>query len=259
MELSLLDRTVVFVNRPQTVFEDHGTYGVLRTPAGPSYYSGNLLILGEPLVPARLAEWAAVFHDAFDGSEVRHFRLEWTGPPPTTEERAAYAAAGYEVTTIRCMTTQAAAPVERLNPALEIRPLREADQGRLKRFLLDTNPDWSAPFMDFMTASIFLRQQVLEGGWWLGWLDGRIAGSMGLFFDGPLGRFQAVDTHPAFRRRGVARTMVAHLTRHGFDRPQTEQLVIVADRDYFAVRLYEQCGYRTLHPQYELFKPPPAE
>jgi len=257
VELSLLSRTDLFVMRPETVFEDHGTYGVRRTPTAPSYYSGNLLLLGEPLVPARLETWAGVFHDAFRDSGVRHFRLEWTGPPPTAEERAAYQAAGYELTTILCMTAQAPVPVERLNPALEIRPLRDDDSGRLRRFLLDTNPDWGAPFMDFMVANILLRHRELEGGWWLGWLDGQVAGSMGLFFDGPLGRFQSVDTHPAFRRRGVARTMVAHLTQHGLARPQTERLVIAADQDYFAVRLYEQGGSRPLHAQYELFKPPP--
>lgn len=245
--------------RPETHFEDRGAYGVLRTPSAPSYYSGNLLLLAEPLVPAQVDTWAAVFHDTFRDSGVRHVRLEWTGPEPTAADRAAYQAAGYELTTILCLTAEAPVPVERLNPALEIRPLRDEDSGRLKRFLLDAQPDWGAAFLDYMTANILLRHRELEGNWWLGWLDGRVAGSMGLFFDGPLGRFQSVDTHPAFRRRGVARTMVAHLTQHGFARPQTERLVIAADQDYFAVRLYEQCGYRTLHPQYELFKPTPDE
>jgi ribosomal protein S18 acetylase RimI-like enzyme len=257
VDLSLLNRTAVFVMRPETLFEDHGAYGVLRTPTAPSYYSGNVLLLDEPLAPARLESWVGIFSDTFRDSGVRHIRLEWTGPEPTAAEQATYQAAGYELTTILCMTAQAPTPVERLNPALEIRPLRDEDSGRLKRFLLDTQADWGAAFMDFMVGNILLRHRELEGNWWLGWLDGQVAGSMGLFFDGPLGRFQSVDTHPAFRRRGVARTMVAHLTQHGFARPQTERLVIVADQDYFAVRLYEQCGYRTLHRQYELFKPPP--
>jgi GNAT superfamily N-acetyltransferase len=145
---------------------------------------------------------------------------------------------------------------ERRTPGLKIQPLRAEDKGNFKRFLLDCQSDWSAPFLDFMVDHIYLRHRELEGGWWLGWLDGRIAGSMGLFFSGPLGRYQSVDTHPAFRRRGVARTMVTHLAEHGFARPQTERLVIAADRDYFAAQLYEQCGFHTVHTQYELNKAP---
>jgi ribosomal protein S18 acetylase RimI-like enzyme len=123
--------------------------------------------------------------------------------------------------------------------------------------LLDCYPDWGAAFIDFVIDDIYLRLRTLEGGWWLGWLQGRIAGSMGLFFNGPLGRYQTVATHPAFRRQGVARTMVTELARLAFTRPATELLVIAADRDYFAAQLYESCGFRTAHTVFELFKPPP--
>jgi ribosomal protein S18 acetylase RimI-like enzyme len=107
-----------------------------------------------------------------------------------------------------------------------------------------------------VVEDIYLRLRTLAGGWWLGRLQGRIAGSMGLFFDGPLGRYQTVATHPAFRRRGVARTMVTELARRGFARPATELLVIAADRDYFATQLYQSCGFHTAHSVHELFKPP---
>ncbi len=254
MELNLLSRTDVFVMRPDTQYEDHETYGVLRTPSGPSYYSGNRLLLGEPLVPAHLDQWVGTFHETFPDPAVRHTRMDWAGPDPTLAERAAYKAAGYDLDTILCMGAEAPVADERRTPGLTIQPLRTEDEGLLKRFMLDCQANWSAPFLDFMVAHILQRHRELEGGWWLGWLDGRIAGSMGLFFSGPLGRYQSVDTHPAFRRRGVARSMVNHLAQIGFARPQTERLVIAADRDYFAAQLYEECGFQTVHTQYELNK-----
>lgn len=258
MELGLLHQTDVFTTRPQTIFADRGAYAVLRTPIMPSYYSGNRLLLAAPITADQLDHWTAVFAQEFAGSGVRHIRLEWAGPEPPPADQAAFAAAGYEQTVLLGLTRAAPPPVVDRQPvALIIEPVREADAGPLKRFLLDCYPDWGAAFIDFVIEDIYLRLRTLEGGWWLGRLQGRIAGSMGLFFDGPLGRYQTVATHPAFRRQGVARTMVTELARQGFARPATELLVIAADRDYFAAQLYESCGFRTTHTVYELFKPPP--
>jgi hypothetical protein len=55
LELSLLSQTDVFIMRPQTLFEDHGTYAVQRTPAGLSYYPNHRRLPGEPRLPT-LAE-----------------------------------------------------------------------------------------------------------------------------------------------------------------------------------------------------------
>lgn len=258
MELSLLSATDVFVMRPQTLFEDHGAYAVQRTPSEPTYYAGNRLLLGEPLGPAHLDAWAAVFAATFPDPAIRHVRLEWSGgPDPGPTARAAYTAAGYTLDTTLCMSTQTPPPPVPPTPGLEIQPLRAADAPQVRRFLRDCHGESGATFVDFLLADILLRCDTLEGGWWLGRLDGQIAGSMGLFFDGALGRFQAVDTHPAYRRRGVARTMLAQLIGHGLARPQTERLVIAADRDYFAAQFYEDCGFRTAHTHYELGKSPP--
>ena len=101
--------------------------------AAPSYYSGNLLLLEDALRPEQLDYWTGIFDATFRAGGVRHTRLEWTGPAPSAAEQAVYQAAGYDLTTIVCLTAQAAVPVPRRNPDLAIRPLREEDLGPLKR------------------------------------------------------------------------------------------------------------------------------
>jgi len=214
-------------------------------------------VIAAPVTPATLETWAATFAQEFAGAGVCHVRLEWTGPDPDPAERAAYAAAGYEFQTSLCMVLEPPPPVPApALAALEVRSFGPADQEAMRAFLHACHPDWGVGFMNFTVGNMRLRQGVVEGDWWLGLLDGQIAGSMGLYFDGALGRFQLVDTHPAYRRRGVARTLLQGLIRTGLARPATRRLVISADRDYFAADLYAACGFRTVHTQYELFKPP---
>ena len=52
----------------------------------------------------------------------------------------------------------------------------------------------------------------------------------GLYTDGNgVARFQAVDRHPDYRRRGLAGTLVHHAGAEGLTWPGVQTLVIVAD------------------------------
>ena len=70
---------------------------------------------------------------------------------------------------------------------------------------------------------------------------------MGLVTAGPaLARFQLVETHPDVRGRGLAGTLVHHVSRYGFDTLGAETLVMVADPEYLAIRLYRSVGFSRL-------------
>jgi ribosomal protein S18 acetylase RimI-like enzyme len=57
------------------------------------------------------------------------------------------------------------------------------------------------------------------------------------------GRYQAVETALAHRRRGIASRLVADVARHAAENYGAEQLVIVADVAYHALALYESLGF----------------
>jgi predicted GNAT family acetyltransferase len=67
---------------------------------------------------------------------------------------------------------------------------------------------------------------------------------MGLFRASPgLARFQTVKTHPDARGRGLAGTLVHEISRFGFADLGAETLVMVADPDYLAIRVYRSVGF----------------
>jgi RimJ/RimL family protein N-acetyltransferase len=64
-----------------------------------------------------------------------------------------------------------------------------------------------------------------------------------LLMSGTLGRFQHVETHPQWRRRGLCRALIHAVCAHGFEAMGLHSLVIVADPDDVAIGLYESVGF----------------
>jgi predicted GNAT family acetyltransferase len=104
------------------------------------------------------------------------------------------------------------------------------------------------------------QRAVTEGGhgqWFGAFLGDRLVSSMGLIRAGEgLARFQEVLTHPDARGRGLAGTLVHHVSRFGFDELGAETLVMVADPDYLAVRIYRSVGFEDTETQLAALAPP---
>jgi len=73
---------------------------------------------------------------------------------------------------------------------------------------------------------------------------------MGLYSDGHgLARFQSVDTHPEARGRGLAGTLVHYVSTYGLSTLHARTLVMVADPDYHAIRIYRSVGFENTETQ----------
>jgi ribosomal protein S18 acetylase RimI-like enzyme len=103
--------------------------------------------------------------------------------------------------------------------------------------------------------SEYRRLQGLGRGAWFGaFLGEKLVADCGLFFESNLGRFQSVGTHPDFRRLGICQTMVHVVARHGLDVWNLETLVIVAEDDQPAGRIYGSLGFRATEKQVSLYR-----
>jgi ribosomal protein S18 acetylase RimI-like enzyme len=91
-----------------------------------------------------------------------------------------------------------------------------------------------------------------KGDWFGAFVGDRLVADLGLFTDGTLGRYQSVETHPDFRRRGIAGTLVYKVGEHMMDKHGIGTLVIVAENDSDAARLYRTTGFEPVEPQWGL-------
>jgi predicted GNAT family acetyltransferase len=64
-----------------------------------------------------------------------------------------------------------------------------------------------------------------------------------------VGRFQAVGTHPDHRRQGICATLVYETARRALATGRAVTLVMVADPDYHAARIYESVGFAAAEQQ----------
>lgn len=275
MELRSLGlRTALIFHRFEGEVRNLGDALAVRTPSNPTFRWGNMLLYPGAPAPGDRAGWEARFVE--EVGDLSHRVFGWDVDPadptrrPSEEALASFLEAGYrlEPTEVLAATADDLRPPEHRHPTLEVRALDGASEWRaaielqvLNREVREGEEDYRRYREGRMDSYRRMRDAGL-GDWYGGFLDDRLVASMGLFFDGDLGRFQTVDSHPEVRRRGVAGTMVHALSRRGLERART--LVLHADPDGPAHRLYKRLGYRLreviggleLHPVRGPAKPP---
>jgi predicted GNAT family acetyltransferase len=113
-----------------------------------------------------------------------------------------------------------------------------------------------------VTAQAAAQRRLVDAGygaWWGAFEGDRLLASMGLFTASPgLARFQSVKTHPDARGRGLAGTLVHRVSRYGFEELGTRTLVMVADPEYLAIRIYRSVGFADTERQLQAERRPPS-
>lgn len=257
--------------------EEKPEYVVIRTPQNPGYRWGNFLIFREPPKVGDLERWKAIFAQKVGvPPRINHYAFTWDlteGNEDSPEGKQNFTSvvqgaieqfleAGFKLQVTTVMTAQSVNPPIKFNDDCRIRVFEgEADwQEWLELALAQDqaeNPDKQegVGYREFLEAKIVERQRMIDAAWgqWFGaYVNGRLASTMGLFVRNGLGRFQSVDTHPEFRRLGLAGTLLYQVSRHGFEAIGAKDLVILADDRYFAKNIYASVGFKTTERYVEL-------
>jgi ribosomal protein S18 acetylase RimI-like enzyme len=251
---------LALLERAGSVVTDHGTHIVVRTADNPTFWWGNFLLLPAPPATADEAhEWLAAFEREFPAARHRTFGVDVsTGG---VDDLRAFTEVGLEVEVSSVMTAQRVHEPPRPNRDATYRPLVSDDdwaqQVEVSRAGEDVGYD-----LPFVTARTAAERSLVEqgyGAWWGAFEGDRLLSSMGLVTASPgLARFQSVKTHPDARGRGLAGTLVHRVSRYGFEELGATTLVMVADPDYLAIRVYRSVGFADTEQQLQAVRKPPA-
>ncbi len=101
-------------------------------------------------------------------------------------------------------------------------------------------------YMRWYQGGLRARVESDEGVWTGVWWDEVLVGAAGLFWSGADARFQAVQTHPDHRRRGVCSSMLWWLVEHMDGRTvgDPRRVYIAGTTDTAIERLYVSLGFR---------------
>lgn len=240
-------RTDIALERDRSIVTEHDGFLAIRTPSNPGYYFGNVLIFDRAPQAGDEDRWPRSFEDVFGGeAAVRHAAFAWSvdescGPVEAFRER------GYTFEDRAVLAAQRVADVP-LPADIEIRPLRSDEdwQAQLALGLATREPEHdAAAYARFKAAQVAHHRHLSETlGVWLGAFDGdRLAGSCGIFPVDDLARYQDVAVFPEYRRRGIARRLIAGAARYALRHFASKRLIIVAAADDFPRTLYEAVGF----------------
>ncbi|QNE17192.1 GNAT family N-acetyltransferase [Kribbella qitaiheensis] len=240
---------------------DRGTYVVVRTPANPTFWWGNFLLFGTPFTSESVEPRLELFRTEFPTAEHVAIGIDSVDGAVGAEE--GLAAAGLEIDRSTVMTASRVLEPKRPNEWAEYRFLTSDDDWeQLVGLTLAASSleEIDAGYEEFNRRRVLAARELVESGRakWFGAFEGeQLQASLGLAPDGQgAARFQTVQTHPDARGLGLASTLVHRASRYGFDELGVETLVMVADPEYLAIRLYRALGFTDTETQLQVAKPP---
>ncbi|HSR87184.1 MAG TPA: GNAT family N-acetyltransferase [Streptosporangiaceae bacterium] len=225
--------------------EDRGEYLTVRSPHNPSYWWGNFLLLAEPPEPGRAGAWLERFAAEFP--EAKHVALGVDVTEISGVGVREFLDAGLRLERSAVLTTNSVLEPPRPNRRATYRELAGDDDWQqakeLRAVLSEGEPAAEPAFLAARIASERALTEAGHGSWFGAFVDGKLVAHLGLITDGSgIARYQNVETHPDWRRKGLAGTLVWRAGRHGLS-GTANTLVMAADPDYVAIRVYRSVGF----------------
>ncbi|MGH8778126.1 GNAT family N-acetyltransferase [Paraburkholderia sp.] len=231
------------------VVEQSEPYIVARTPDAPEYFFGNMLVLPARPANSDVAQLEEDFARLVGAPpRILHRTFVWAEQGDDPVDLTAFVQHGYDATVCRVLVAQPE-DLRRVstNAAVAVRPLNSNEDWDAWATMLladmdDPSDVTSIRYVAWQQAAYRTLVSRGLGDEWGAFIDGELAGSLGLFFIGGIGRFQSVLTGEPYRNRGVCKTLVSEAIARTAGR--ANRLVMVADESHHAGTIYETLGFR---------------
>ncbi len=82
------------------------------------------------------------------------------------------------------------------------------------------------------------------GEWYGIFIKNQMVADMAVFFVDCVGNFQDVETIPEYRKQGICGSAVYKIAKHLFQSKRVHTMMMIADENYHAARIYESVGFK---------------
>ncbi|MFL5813872.1 MAG: GNAT family N-acetyltransferase [Bdellovibrionia bacterium] len=258
--LSLGFRTEMIFNRFDGIVLDRGDYLVVKTPSNPGFFFGNFLLFFEAPRLGTLEKWKKLFRKEFEDSPaINHYTFLWDSPTEGIGDVTELGMEGFRVDFSVVLTARSVHLPPKSNSQIEVRPIstdqewREVIETQITSKASDYSEDSYRQFKEKQMARYKAMSEQGLGHWFGAFLDGKLVGDLGIYRDGQLGRFQSVETHPDYRRQGICGRLVYESAQFALEKMGLTELVMVADENYHAAKIYESVGFVPTAKEYSAF------
>jgi ribosomal protein S18 acetylase RimI-like enzyme len=233
---------------------------VVKTPSNPGFFFGNLLIFPNAPKLGSLTNWKKIFREEFkDSPLVRHLTFVWDSSSEGAGELSELKSESFHVEHSVVLSTQAVHAPPHFNPKILVRKITTDSEWKqaFENQILTRSPEFAEPeyraFKERQMARYRAMSEQGLGHWFGAFLDHKLVADLGVYRDGTLGRFQSVGTHPDFRRKGICGTLVYQSAEFALREMGLKDLVMIADENYHAAKIYESVGFVPTEKAYSAF------
>lgn len=229
--------------------EDRESYLVMRTLTNPNYFWGNLLIFNRPPTKGDFKQWSDRFKTEFTDPRIYHVTLGWDSENGTIGDVSEFLENGFELQANAVLAAQSVHRPPKFSENLIVKPLEDNHwEPMIELQTMCAHDNLPKHEWEKFYRSQSERYQAMTaaklGHWFGGYLENKLVAGLGIFHRDGIGRFQIVCTHPDFQRQGLCGTLVYKSAQYAFDHMAVKTLVMCADPDYYAIKIYESVGFK---------------
>lgn len=243
--------TDIFFWRATGKVIDRGDHLVISTPQSPGWYWGNLLVFDHPPGPGDFERWNRLFKEEFGANErIEHILFNWPARSGDTPHLQPFLDAGFEHEPEVALLATEVHATPHMSSDVDVRVIeREEEWEEVLALQIRCMPNRfeRESYARFKKMRMEQSRSMIDAGsghWYGAFLGSRVVADLGLFRTGDVGRFQEVETDPDYRRQGICGRLVYEVSRRALEEGWVRSLVMVADENYHAARIYERIGFR---------------
>lgn len=252
---SLGYRTDFIFNRFDGSVVSKDKYVVATTDSNPNYFWGNLLLYPTPPKTGDYHRWVQDFKKEFTNPAIYHMTFAWDSITGEEGEISEFIENDFKLESSVVLSTKEINVPPKFNNQVELKVIKDdRDFERCIEVQVACAHDYLSKesWEGFYRKSMEQYKSMIRShnGFWFGaTLDNKIVGSLGIFIDNDIARYQIVSTDPEFQRQGVCSTLVYKSADYIFKNTSASTLVMVADEEYHAAKIYESAGFKPTEKQ----------
>lgn len=256
---SLAYKTDLIFARADAIIKEYDNYLVIKTPEHPDYFWGNYIIASEKL---KFKELIEIYKNEFAESFNKFISIGIDSKKNENYISNEFLENGFSIKSSDVLTTEKVTMPEKYNEQLKIKIL-ETDKEWESLIEVHKNENWylsKEQEIEFLKNKIKSIKKLTESGVgkrFIAIFNDKVVGDLGIYKDGVIGRFNDVTTHQDYRNMGICQTLMYHASDYALKNMNINTLVIVADKDYYAKKIYLKLGFTQYEEQlgFEWYNP----
>ncbi len=248
--ISLALKTNLILDRQSSIVEEKKNYIVVTTPQRPNYFWGNYIIMKEPPQIGCFDDWLDIFENEIGTRKERGFvAITFDSKVNTKVNLSDFKKNNFDVQMSKILSTNTIKMPAKYNSDFQIKPFSSEDHWE-SYVEIHFTPSWGYGCDKqqklFLQDSAKSFKKVVDQGCAMrygAFLNGKMIAELGVFWEEGIARFNNVATHRKFQRMGACSTLVYEVSKKILSNKNINILVMEADEDYHAAKIYESIGF----------------